>query len=424
MDRRLQNRYSMLVNSHMRAAQELAAGVASLPSATSAFAATQGAWRFLNNDRVRLPDLVEPLRDVGRLQTETLASPFVMLVHDWSKLSFTSPKEDEVQLTHNADVGYELTTSLLVSPDDGLPLAPVEMHLRIKGRTLSTRTPAPRTAGHLKQVLPTMRASGTWGLSRPILHVIDREADSIDHYRRWDAKRHKFLIRADDRRVRWNDREVLLDEMIPEMHERQMFRHVGQGKHQGSSAELWVADTSVVLYRPAKKSNKGKKYSRPGRPLKLRFVVVQLRDGEDMVLAEWKLLTNAPVEWASADDLAFCYYWRWRIESFFKLMKSHGQQLERWGQTTGPAIARRLLVAAMACVVVWQLQSDDSPAAMELKNVLIRLSGRQMKRDRPHTAPALLAGLWTLLPMLALLDQLELSDIRQLADSLPAFNTG
>ena len=50
-------------------------------------------------------------------------------------------------------------------------------------------------------------------------------------------------------------------------------------------------------------------------------------------------------------------------QSYFELLKSHGQQLEQWQQETGPAIARRLLVASMACVVVWQLQADDTPQA-------------------------------------------------------------
>jgi len=89
---------------------------------------------------------------------------------------------------------------------------------------------------------------------------------------------------------------------------------------------------------------------------------------------------------------------------FFQAAQSHGQQLERWQQETGPAIARRLLIASMACVVVWQLQADSSPQACEFKSVLVRLSGRQMKWGRPYTAPALLAGLWTLLSMLSLLD--------------------
>ncbi len=69
----------------------------------------------------------------------------------------------------------------------------------------------------------------------------------------------------------------------------------------------------------------------------------------------------------------------------------------------------------MACVVVWQLQADRSPEAEELKTILIRLSGRQMKRKRPNTAPALLAGLWAMLSMLALLEHYDLDKLRRLA---------
>ena len=136
------------------------------------------------------------------------------------------------------------------------------------------------------------------------------------------------------------------------------------------------------------------------------------------------LLSNVPKAWATTEQLAFCYYWRWRIESFFKLLKSHGQQLEHWQQESGAAIARRLLVSAMACVVVWHLQADDSPEATELKDILIRLSGRQTKRKRPHTAPALLAGLWVLLSMLALLEHYDLDRLKALASRIPYLNTG
>ena len=152
----------------------------------------------------------------------------------------------------------------------------------------------------------------------------------------------------------------------------------------------------------------------------LRYIVVQLRDFQGKVLAEWMLLTNAPTR-VSAEYLARCYYWRWRIESYFKLLKSHGQQMEQWQQETGPAIARRLLIASMACVVVWQLQADETPEATELKRIMIRLSGRQMKRNKPHTAPALLAGLWVLLSMLALLEHYDLDALRHLAAKVSFF---
>lgn len=427
LEPRLQERYLILVQSHMRSAPELAAGVASLPSAGASFAATQAAWRFLNNDRVPLSSLVQPLREVGITSAQGTQASFAILVHDWCKLSFDHPrrKRDLVQLTHENDVGYELTTALLVSADDGSPLAPMEIHLRTAEGTLSTREPAPKTRPHLEQVLPTMQASRSWGLHKPLVHIIDREADSVDHYRRWDSKGHKFLIRADDRRVRWNGESCLLSGIAQTLRRQKKLRHVGPASYQGRDAELWVAETEVVLHRPAKKNVRGKKFERPGRALPLRFIVVEVRDEEGRTLARWMLLSNVPVQWATTEHLARCYYWRWRIESFFKLLKSHGQQVEAWLQETGAAIARRLLVAAMACVVVWQLQADDSPAAVAFKNVLVRLSGRQTKRRRPHTAPALLAGLWVLLSMLSLLEHYDLRKLKRLTrKNLPFLPSG
>jgi len=425
-DKRLQKRYLTLVEAHMRNVPKLAAGVASLPSISSAFAATQAAWRFFNNERVTLPALVEPLRAVGRGALAATEAPFALLVHDWSKLTFTSAdsKRDLVQLTHVTDVGYELTTALLVSGDDGSPLAPMEIHLKTAAGILSTRRRAPKDVPHSDQILPTMKAAKAWDLSKPLVHVIDREADSVDHYRRWDAAGHRFLVRGDDRRVRWEKGTRLLSEIGVELNARGAFRLIKSVPYHDGMAQLWVAETSVTLHRPAKKSIKGRKVQRPGPPLDLRYVVVQLRDVEGRVLAEWMLLSNAPRAWATTERLAFCYYWRWRIESFFKLLKSHGQQLEQWQQETGSAIARRLLVAAMACVVVWRLQADDSPEAIELKDTLIRLSGRQTKRKRPHTAPALLAGLWVLLSMLALLEHCDLDHLKALATRIPYLNSG
>ncbi|MGQ0637412.1 MAG: transposase [Planctomycetaceae bacterium] len=400
--------------------------MAALPHAGTAFAATQAAWRFLNNDRARLSALVEPLREAGRCRANRTSAKFALLVHDWCKFTFAQPtrKRDLVQLTHADDVGYELTTALLVSADNGSPLAPMEMHLKTGNGVLSTRSPAPPDMSHLEQVLPTMRASRSWGLNKRLLHVIDREADSVDHLRRWNADGHLFLVRADDRRVQGEGKSHLLSEIRQILRTQGKMQDIGEARHQGHPARLYVAETTVVLDRPAKKNQQGKRVAVPGAPLSLRFVIVQLRDESgQVILAEWMLLTNAPPELVTTEQLAHCYYWRWRIESFFKLLKSHGHQLEQWQQQTGPAIARRLLIAAMACVVVWELQADQSPQANELKTILVRLSGRQMKYGRPSTAPALLAGLWALLSMLALLEHYDIDDLKRLAASIPYRDT-
>ncbi|MSR58191.1 MAG: IS4 family transposase [Planctomycetaceae bacterium] len=424
LELRLQRRYLKMVQGHLHSVPKLAAGMSALPGVSSAFAATQGAWRFLNNEQVSLSALVEPLRKVGLERANADDSvDFALLVHDWCKLAFSHPKSDEVQLTHESDVGYELTTALLVSAANGSPLAPMEMHLKTAHGVLSTR-PRTRNVSHLEQVLPTMKAALSWGLNKPLLHVIDREADSVDHLRRWEAAGHLYLIRGDSRIVKWQSASVNTAKVAQQLRQQRKFSCVGTALYQGSPAQLWVAETEVVLYRPAQKNVKGVQYSLPGPRLTLRLIVVQLRQGNGKLLAEWLLLTNAPANLITAEKLAYCYYWRWRIESLFKLLKSHGQHLESWQQMTGMAIARRLLVAAMACVIVWKLQADQSPQAQELKTILVRLSGRQTKRTTPHTAPALLAGLWVLLSMLELLKHVDLNRLKRLAKAIPYLNTG
>jgi hypothetical protein len=125
------------------------------------------------------------------------------------------------------------------------------------------------------------------------------------------------------------------------------------------------------------------------------------------------LLTNV---WdVPASQIALWYYWRWKIESYFKLLKSAGHEVEHWQQTTAEAVAKRLLIAAMACVVVWHLACDESQQAAEMRAVLTRLSGRQMKYGCDFTQPALLAGLGILIPMLCLLENYDLDQIKELA---------
>ncbi len=50
-----------MVMGHLQASQALAAGIHSVPDAAGSFAATLAAHRFLNNPRISLPALAEPL---------------------------------------------------------------------------------------------------------------------------------------------------------------------------------------------------------------------------------------------------------------------------------------------------------------------------------------------------------------------------
>jgi len=224
----------------------------------------------------------------------------------------------------------------------------------------------------------------------------------------------RFVVRGDAiRRVRWEGRERRLSDLLPELE----FSPSREVDYHGAPVTQFVATTQVVLHRPAQRhqirAGRHLRKAVRGRPLELRLVVSELRDAQGEVLARWLLWTN--VLRVPAATIAQWYYWRWKIESCFKLLKSAGQHVEQWQQTSATAIAKRLLVAAAACVVVWRLARSTAPRAVEARALLVRLSGRLMQRGKEFTEPALLAGMWVLLGLLDTLERHTLAEIKELA---------
>jgi hypothetical protein len=417
----LQPRYRQLVMEHLSPADRLAAGLRALPGVTKPFASVQAAWRFYRNQRVGLSQLAQPLLAAGREAVAEACQDFVLVVHDWSNLHFNAhaSKKDRVSLSRSDDLGYEILSTLLVSDRGGDPLTLIGISLRAadgvryswKGGLWPEHSP-------LDELAPVMTFVEQQELSKPAVHIIDAEADSVGHFREWVRTSGRyFLVRADDTRIvvhQAEDRSV--EQVRQKLRAAQAFRFSRNVLYKGKKARQYVAEAAVILTRPAypRRKDKSKPTTVPGPPLPLRLVISEVRDKQGNVLAVWFLLTNVPDNVAT-ETVALWYYWRWRIESFFKLLKSAGQHLEQWQQESAVAIAKRLLVVSMACVIVWQLMRSTAPEVEPVRNLLIRLSGRQMKRDCPFTAPALLAGLWALLNMLYLLDHYPINEIRRLA---------
>jgi len=427
------------VKEHTHAVNAAVSGLSALPGCARPFAATRAMTRFLNNPDIPFDALLEPAQDAVRTELVTSSSPFALVIHDWSMFSFGthSSKKDRLRRTHDDDLGYELGSALVVDCDDGRPLGAMELRLRTGAGMLGTRTgETSQPAGHVDELAEVMTEARRWRLAKSLVHVIDREADSVGHYREWSAKGHQFLVRGDDnRRVSWNGAEYRLREIVPELSGKfeEVLTESGAPATIGISSgtgRIRVAETNVVLHRPAKKTLPGektagghkKKIEIPGEPLPLRLVVTQVADDAGVAVAEWCLLTNLPAAGADKSTVGRWYAWRWRIETFHKLLKSSGMNAEEWQQESGAAFLRRLCVAVMACLTVWRLQRDESEPAKALRRVLVRLSGRQMKYGVESTAPALLAGLEKLLAIDDLMQNESLEEILELARKvLPQF---
>jgi hypothetical protein len=425
IDPRLQQRYRTLVAQHAGQGQSTAAGLRIVPQQASSWAATMAAWRFYRNPRLAPKVLAEPLLDAARRAVPDSCADYVLAIHDWSDLDFRShtAKRDRMILGQAFEIGYELHTCLLASDTTGDPLAPVYQAVKSAAGLTSSRGrrtqvwPAGQT--NLDAVRRTMSFVRRLGLGRKPLHIIDAEADSVAHLRAWAKAGHRFLVRVKGTRVvRHAGQKRTLHQVVQQLKPR--FVCSRDVCYHGRTAQQFVAETTVVLYRPAQPRRQGRHGPRPlvkGPALTLRLVVSQVRDAAGALLAEWLLLTNVPAG-VPAAQVALWYYWRWRIESYFKLLKSSGPQLEHWQQETAAALTRRLLVASMACVLAWQVARQEGPEGASLRALLMRLSGRAVKRTQPWTLPGLLAGLWVLLAMVAVSEEYTVEELRQAAQQI------
>jgi hypothetical protein len=395
----LQDAYAILVKGFGKTGSTTAPGPGATAGGMKPASFAQKLWRFCIDPRVEESALIEPMHETVR--QEVAENPGVLLaIHDWSTLSFGGhpSKTDRATLTHAHDVGYDLATVLMVRGNDGAPIAPVVVSLTTADGVLSTRDDAPATdIPHIDQIRGNMRYVRDLGFGATVVHVIDREADSVDHWRQWTSDGHLALVRGDDRKVLCQGEEASLGAIAAGLHHAGGLKDVGPALYHGRTARLFVAEVEVVLHRPGKRNRGKKKIEIPGPPLPLRLVVTEVRDLEGRVLARWLLLSNVPAELADAATLARWYYSRWRIESLHKLLKKAGFQLESWLQRKGERLLVKLLIALAAATSIWGLERRHDAESEAFQELLMELSGRQTKRGRAITTSGLLSGLWVLL---------------------------
>ena len=410
MEARLIKRYDSLVKSHMNNNSTVSSGIKATLNSNIAFTQTQAAWRFFNNDKCGLQELVQPLIQAGKQQLSHESDEYGLVVHDWSNLGYNkhTGKKDTYNV-FKACVGYHLQTSLLISDRHGGPLAPIAMNLKSKTQLLSTYGTPSRDATNLEELIQRIKNIEAQSFEKELIHIVDREGDAVSFFRA--LKPYKWLIRVKGgNSVKCNGINQIISKVAAELD----YTYSREVLYKGSKALQRTSETIVEITRPAKpKKNKKHLPHIPGEAVKCRLIVSKVYDQFNKELAVWYLLSNVE-DTVSAATIALWYYWRWSIENFFKLLKTAGLNLEQWQQETAIAIARRILVASMACVYIWQLAHNTRPEAAEVRKLLVRFSGRQMKWGVEFTYNALFAGLWSLLTMNDLLEQYDPQQLKEL----------
>ena len=416
------------MESHLKPGQRLASASQSKGGTPSSVAATQAAWRFYANEKTSLSKLAEPLVEASLEGIETYCEAYALIVHDWSSLNYTKHqgKVDKKELHNQYEPGYEVQSSIVLSDKNGMPLGVMVQNMTTKGGVWSSYQ-----GDHIQaeeEHLPELSKRVKWleeqarlrlrsaPVGKKPVHLVAREGDGVEWLRA--NKESHWLIRGrQNSTVSFGGKRYQVKQLAESLSDAMNCCEI---KYKGKVAYQRSAKIEVELVRAAKPKRKRQDQEKTlkGETLPARLVVSRVEDRPGKCLAEWYLLTN--VFAVSPETIATWYDWRWQIEGCFQLLKPQGLPVEEWQQESRLAIAKRLWVASSACVLVWQLQHQSSPPASEIKTVLVCLSGRQMKRNRPVTSPAWFEGLWLFLTMMDTLEHYSIAQLtlfRQLVSS-------
>ena len=369
---------------------------------TSSMADLVSLYRFLDNDSISTGELRRT-----RAQTVLRAFPArgdVMIVHDMSLLDFSrqNAKSDRRPIGDHRGMGYEYICCAAVDPrrsalvgvihdtvvnadgpDDAEEMdydyEPFFQHF---GEQEKKRL----RENHRHQMAVHVNYLATLATGRRIIHVADREFDDIFLLDRHGQTQAEFVVRAcANRNVQvpqqdWIPQQAItkkqaghplkpgwvcvnlprLVKAVP-LHPYKELALDKRGRvcdrqRCARIAHLSIGVCPVRLYRPAKRN---KRYFRTPRPVELNMVVIrEINPPPGAKPLCWILFTTLPVD--TDQELHYVghlYELRWKIESFFKLLKS-GYRIERHRFDSAKKTAKLLVILSLAAMTLFQLKHE------------------------------------------------------------------
>jgi len=344
------------------------------------WAETKAAYRFFQNENVDVGDILA----VHRSKTAKRASKHktVLAIQDTSYFVYTShPKTEglgkismnKVKRVKEIDCNGLVMHTCLVVTTEGLPLGLVDQEIlsrkphRKKMRTgqncrpLQSRPVEEKESYRwLEALAHTQEAMG----DTEVVTVCDREADFYDFFKLSDQIGCSVLVRAKANRVinrksRYAVRSsVKLWELMGQQPEsgsytidipkRSKTKHCKE--REARTATVTVKFGSLRLNPPPNYTKHG---DEPLPNIEMNAVYVREinpPDGEEFV--EWMLLSNLPVtSFEEACEKVRWYSLRWRIEMFYKVLKS-GFRVEECRLGHAERLIRYLTVMS---IVAWRL---------------------------------------------------------------------
>lgn len=340
----------------------------SIPQVCQNWAATKAVYRFLSNERVNAQDILSGHFHETAKRITACKGP-VLVLHDTSEFIYKRKDPKPIGSTRkipsneriNGAFGLSRTAcgcllhaSLAITPE-GLPLGLTATHHW-------SRREFKNTTAMKKKINPTRvpistKESQRWlnNIShtdevidcnpQKLIHVGDREADIYELFSLCSRLNTHFIIRVCVNRLA--DESTLSEEIALTRKRFSKRIEFDDAKGNRISTRLDVKVKKLLLHPPTYKS---KEYD----DLQVTVVsAVEEKEPTDRDRIRWTLITNLPVsKKADALNVLHWYKQRWKIEVYFKILKSglglelsklrERKRLERW--------------MAVCCLVAWRIQ--------------------------------------------------------------------
>ena len=187
----------------MSSKQRATNGLKLLLGESEQFSQVQASWRFLNNESVTIDGLFQPIKEQVKKEIEQHCDSYVLAISDWSHLDYkkhTSKKELECKnkKDNGKQLGYDLQTTIAVSDKSGEPIAPLVHNLKTSKKVYSTydeNIDIKKT--HLEELASRVNSiKKELDTDKKIVHIVDRESDSVEFMRELDKNKALFLLRV------------------------------------------------------------------------------------------------------------------------------------------------------------------------------------------------------------------------------------
>jgi hypothetical protein len=367
--------------------------------------------RFLRNEAVTASEMS---RHACALTAERVAGRDVVVIQDTSELALGGRRAREAGYgpvgKGGAIGGLLLHPALVFDANSGELLGPssIQVWNRTGGKVTARRKRATAEKESQRWHDVVQQSGAALAPARSITVLSDREADSYELFAQCPGNVRLVVRAGQNRRIEAPSDELLFKfiDNQPEQGRYVVTIPAAPGRKE-RRAELAVRFAPVVLCRPRNGAD-------PRLPETIGVRLVDVRevgkpeDGGKPV--HWRLLTTDTVTTlAEARRVIDLYRQRWRIEEFFRTLKTAGFDIEAADISEPQAMINFVAAATIAAVTIKQLvQARDGATNQRLTDafeahdqpiieaVSAKLEGKTERQRNPHPKGSLAFAAWVM----------------------------